>query len=70
MGIAGNVMNLVGIIMSLDFTPIIEPLIAFAAGAVMFIANFAVMWVEIVGVVIEAIVMIYQHLADTGALQD
>ena len=69
MGIAGNVMNLVGIIMSLDFTPIIEPLIAFAAGAVMFIANFAVMWVEIVGVVIEAIVMIYQHLADTGALQ-
>tara|TARA_R100001510_G_C7656902_1_gene217589 strand:+ start:9181 stop:10665 length:1485 start_codon:yes stop_codon:yes gene_type:complete len=69
MGIAGNVMSLVGIIMSLDFTPIIEPLMVFAAGAIMFLTNFAVMWVEVVGVVIEAIVMVFQHLSDTGALQ-
>lgn len=69
MGIMSNVMNLVGIIMSLDFTPIIEPLMAFAVGAVMFIANFAVMWVEVAGTIIGAIVMIFQHLSDTGALQ-
>ena len=69
MGIGEHIMSLVGIIMSLDFMPIIEPLMAFAGMAIMFIINFAAMWVEVVGAIIGSIVMVYQHLADTGALQ-
>ena len=69
MAIGEHIMTLVGIIMSLDFTPIIEPLMAFAGMAIMFIINFAAMWVEVAGAIIGSIVMIYQHLADSGALQ-
>ena len=68
-GIMGNVMSLVGIIMALDFAPIIEPLIAFATGALGFIIGFAVMWVEVVGTIVASIVKVFQHLSETGALQ-
>ena len=69
MGIMGNVMSLVGIIMALDFAPIIEPLMGFAVGAVVFITNFAVMWVEVVGTIVASILKVFQHLSETGALQ-
>ncbi len=69
MSIIGSVGQLIGIIMGLDFMPIIEPLMA--AGMAIFagIIQGYTMWTTIVAVVIESIVKIFQHLSDTGALQ-
>ena len=69
MDIGTQIMSLVGIIFSMDFMPIIEPLIAFGVGALSFLIGFAEMWVAVAGTIIGAIVMVFQHLADSGALQ-
>lgn len=56
MSIIGSVGQLIGIIMGLDFMPIIEPLMA--AGMAIFagIIQGYTMWTTIVAVVIESIV--------------
>jgi len=67
--IGASIMELVGIILTIDFSPIIEPLTIFAGAIIIFLVEIAQMWVAITATIIEQIVKVYSHLAETGALQ-
>jgi hypothetical protein len=69
MDIGKQIMSLVGIIFSMDWTPIIEPLMAFGVFAIQWLVGIAGLWVEVAGAVIGGILTIFTHLQETGALQ-
>lgn len=67
--IGASIMELVAVILTIDFSPIIEPLTTFAGAIIIYLVKIAETWVAITATIVEQVVKVYSHLAETGALQ-